>query len=87
MNIFYSNLDIIKSELLNKTLQKDIALKLGIPVKTLSYYLNKEKLIANNGRGKNPNSVKKRKYLVNDDFFEIPNLLNCYYGVLVDMSR
>lgn len=59
--------------------EKDICINLGINPKNLYYYKKKYDLLENT-RGKSINSRKKREYYINDNFFEIPNLLNSYWA-------
>ena len=71
--------EIIEKALLDNVSEKQICINLGLNPKNL-YYYKKKYNIEICSRGKNINSKKKREFLVNDNFFELPNLINSYWA-------
>lgn len=59
--------------------EKQVCIEKNIKCENL-YYSKKKFGLLTYSRGKNTNSKKQRLYNVDDNFFETPKLLNCYYA-------
>lgn len=78
MTFEYLN-NLVKYATDTKITEKEACKIFEVNYKSLYYYKKKYK-IHTEGKGKNHNSIKKRKYEVNDMFFKNPNKLNCYWA-------
>ena len=72
-------LNIINQSKEKNVSEKEICVELNINYKSLYYFKKKYNLLENT-RGKSVNSRKHREYYINDNFFEIPNLINSYWA-------
>lgn len=72
-------LNIINQSKERNVSEKEICEELKVTYKNLYYYKKKYELLENT-RGKSVNSRKQREYEINDNFFEVPNLINSYWA-------